>query len=70
MMVIADIKRGDFGTTAAGYSNAFIGKTPIGDEAYSIYDVDFVTLNPLTGIFLPPHIIYFKLIFIILLKYY
>ena len=25
MMVIADIKRGDIGTTAAGYSNAFIG---------------------------------------------
>lgn len=50
MMVIADIKRGDIGTTAAGYSNAFIGKTPIGDEAYSIYDVDFVTLNPYLGI--------------------
>ena len=50
MMVIADIKRGDIGTTAAGYSNAFLGKTPIGDEAYSIYDVDFVTLNPYLGI--------------------
>lgn len=50
MMVIADIKRGDIGTTAAGYSNAFLGKTPIGDESYSIYDVDFITLNPYLGI--------------------
>ncbi len=50
MLVIADIKRGDIGTTAQGYSNAFIGKTPIGELEYSIYDVDFVTLNPYMGI--------------------
>ena len=25
MMVIADVKRGDIGSTAAGYSNAFLG---------------------------------------------
>ncbi len=50
MIVIADIKRGDIGTTAQGYSNAFIGKTPIGELEYSIYDVDFVTLNPYMGI--------------------
>lgn len=50
MLVIADIKRGDIGTTAQGYSNAFIGKTPIGALEYSIYDVDFVTLNPYMGI--------------------
>ena len=50
MYVIADIKRGDIGTTAQGYSNAFIGKTPIGEIEYSIYDVDFVTLNPYMGI--------------------
>lgn len=50
MFVIADIKRGDIGTTAQGYSNAFIGKTPIGELEYSIYDVDFVTLNPYMGI--------------------
>ena len=42
MYVIADIKRGDIGTTAKAYSNSAIG--------YSIYDVDFVTLNPYMGI--------------------
>lgn len=50
MIVIADIKRGDIGSTAEGYSNAFIGKTPIGDEKVAIYDVDFITVNPYLGI--------------------
>ena len=50
MIVIADIKRGDIGTTAQAYSNAFLGKTKIGDKEESIYDVDFVTLNPYMGI--------------------
>ena len=50
MIVIADIKRGDIGTTAQAYSNAFLGKTKIGDKEQSIYDVDFVTLNPYMGI--------------------
>ena len=50
MIVIADIKRGDIGSTASGYSNAFLGKTPIGEIEESIYDVDYVTLNPYMGI--------------------
>ena len=50
MCVIADVKRGDIGSTAAGYSNAYLGKTPLGDEKVSIYDVDFVTVNPYLGI--------------------
>lgn len=49
MIVIADIKRGDIGSTATGYSNAFLGKTKIGEEEQSIYDVDFVTVNPYMG---------------------
>ena len=49
MIVIADIKRGDIGTTAAGYSNAYLGKTNIGDIEQSIFDVDFVTVNPYMG---------------------
>ena len=32
MLVIADIKRGDIGSTAEGYSNAFLGKTKIGRQ--------------------------------------
>ena len=50
MIVIADIKRGDIGTTATAYSNAFLGRTKIGDLEESIYDVEFVTLNPYMGI--------------------
>ena len=50
MIVIADIKRGDIGTTAKAYSNAFLGKTKIGEQEECIYDVDFVTLNPYMGI--------------------
>ena len=49
MMVIADIKRGDIGSTAQGYSNAYLGKTKIGDIEESIYDIDFVTVNPYMG---------------------
>ena len=49
MIVIADIKRGDIGSTAQGYSNAFLGKTKIGKKEESIFDVDFVTINPYMG---------------------
>ena len=50
MIVIADIKRGDIGTTAQSYSNAFLGETQIGEFSSKIYDVDFVTINPYMGI--------------------
>jgi len=50
LIVIADAKRGDIGSTAEGYSNAFLGTTTIGEERISIYDVDFVTVNPYLGI--------------------
>ena len=49
MIVIADIKRGDIGSTAQGYSNAYLGKTKIGDVEEAIYDIDFVTINPYMG---------------------
>ena len=49
MIVIADIKRGDIGSTAQGYSNAYLGKTKIGDIEQSILDVDFITVNPNLG---------------------
>ena len=49
MLVIADSKRGDIGSTAQGYANAFLGKTPIGEMQEAIYDVDFVTVNPYMG---------------------
>ncbi len=49
MIVMADIKRGDIGNTAKAYSNAFLGRTVIGDREEAIYDVDFVTLSPYMG---------------------
>ncbi len=49
MVVIADIKRGDIGTTAQGYSNAFLGKTQVGDTEIDVFNVDFVTINPYMG---------------------
>ena len=49
MVVIADAKRGDIGSTAQGYSNAFLGKTPIGDEGFEVFNVDFLTVNPYMG---------------------
>ena len=50
MLVIADIKRGDIGSTSKAYSDAFLGRTQIGEKEEKIYDVDFVTLNPYMGI--------------------
>ena len=49
MVVIADMKRGDIGTTAEAYSKAAIGRTTIGEEFQKIFDVEFVTVNPYLG---------------------
>jgi len=49
MIVILDAKRGDIGSTAAGYSNAYLGKTPMGEIEEAFYDVEFVTVNPYLG---------------------
>ena len=49
MIIIADNKRGDIGSTAQGYSNAYLGRTPIGEMEEAVYDVDFVTVNPYMG---------------------
>ena len=49
MIVIADNKRGDIGSTAKGYSNAYLGKTKIGEIEESVFDVDFITVNPYMG---------------------
>ena len=49
MIVMVDAKRGDIGSTSKGYSNAYLGKTKIGDKEESIFDVDFITVNPYMG---------------------
>lgn len=50
MIVITDAKRGDIGSTSQGYSNAYLGKTPLGDSFYEAFPSDFVTVNPYFGI--------------------
>lgn len=50
MIIIADNKRGDIGSTAEAYAKAYLGKVSIGEKKESIFDVDFVTVNPYLGI--------------------
>ncbi len=50
MIVILDAKRGDIGSTAQGYSNAYIGNTLVGQKSESAFsNIDFITLNPYLG---------------------
>lgn len=50
MIVMADAKRNDIGSTAEAYSSAFIGKTKLDSETlYSAFDADMVTVNPYLG---------------------
>ena len=49
MVVMADVKRGDIGSTSAGYSRAYLGKNIINDKEETIFDVDFATVNPYMG---------------------
>jgi len=52
LIVIADAKRGDIGTTAEAYSAAFLGETKTGDDGTvcKAFDADAVTVNPYLGI--------------------
>ena len=49
LFVIADVKRGDIGTTAAAYSQAWLGATQVGDDSCPVFDADCVTLNGYMG---------------------
>jgi len=50
LIVIADGKRNDIGSTAEAYSSAFLGKTAIaGDQFEAVLDVDALTVNPYLG---------------------
>ena len=51
MLVIADAKRNDIGSTASAYANAIIGETALWDQSLAaMYDADAVTLNAYLGI--------------------
>jgi orotidine-5'-phosphate decarboxylase len=49
LIVIADCKRNDIGSTAAAYSAAYIGFTKVGNADLRAFEADCVTVNPYLG---------------------
>ena len=49
MYVIADIKRGDIGSTAAAYAEGWLSGAPIEGQVFKSFDADCVTLNGYMG---------------------
>ena len=49
MYVIADIKRGDIGSTAEAYADAWLGVTKVGEAFCGGFNADCVTLNGYMG---------------------
>ena len=49
LVVIADVKRGDIGSTSLSYAQAHLGGVKIGDSTFSGFDADFATVNPYLG---------------------
>jgi orotidine-5'-phosphate decarboxylase len=47
--VIADIKRGDIGSTAEAYAGAWLGKSRVGSASFPVFDADCVTLSGYMG---------------------
>jgi len=49
LIVIADVKRNDIGSTAEAYSNAYIGYTLLQQQQAQAFPVDMITVNPYLG---------------------
>ncbi|MEA4955249.1 MAG: orotidine-5'-phosphate decarboxylase [Pseudoflavonifractor sp.] len=49
LFVIADVKRGDIGSTAEAYSDAWIGRTRVGQSDCAAFDADCLTINGYMG---------------------
>lgn len=49
LIVVADIKRGDIGSTSKAYSIAHLGKTKVGSHYLTAFESDFATVNPYLG---------------------
>lgn len=49
MVVMADAKRNDIGSTAEAYANAFLGETVCGSVRFRAFDADMLTVNPYLG---------------------
>ena len=48
-VVIGDIKRGDIGSTAQAYADAWLGETRVGEASHPVFNADCVTLNGYMG---------------------
>ena len=49
LVVIADIKRGDIGSTSEAYAAGHLGKVQVGSRYHYSFDEDFATVNPYLG---------------------
>lgn len=49
LVVIADIKRGDIGSTSEAYAVGHLGKVTVGSKTCYGFDEDFATVNPYLG---------------------
>ncbi len=49
LVVIADAKRNDIGSTASCYAKAFLGETQVNEKAFSAFPSDYVTVNGYLG---------------------
>lgn len=49
MIVIADVKRNDIGSTAGCYSKAYLSGVQVGDKKTTAFDSDYITVNGYLG---------------------
>ena len=49
LIVMTDAKRNDIGATAECYAKAYLGETAVGEEHFSAFDSDFLTVNGYLG---------------------
>lgn len=49
LVVIGDVKRGDIGSTSAAYAAGHLGKVQVGSKKLTVFDEDFITVNPYLG---------------------
>lgn len=49
LVVIGDVKRGDIGSTSAAYAAGHLGTVQVGSKKLSVFDEDFITVNPYLG---------------------
>ncbi len=49
LIVIADVKRGDIGSTSEAYADGHLGKVKVGNTEFAPFNADFATVNPYLG---------------------